>query len=287
MDRKILLEKDIYNNIKIKELINNILKNIEVNKNILQEAIKRDTENGNAIELNKIKDIVKKYTNYKEILTAEDIKSQKVDGIGNIAVVYSGTPDIMVDMAIKAIITNNNIVFFPNLVWATTECMTTIFNESMKSIKYKVCIANEEIEELYKNQELFDVAVFIGDKYEYYKFKQKFKKDIIYNSYGSIQIYSDNDYFENILKQIDEYVYNNNLVSFYYENENIEEAIKKINEIAITDTVAIFTKNSKKAIELIKNVKANKIFVNKYPFENYEFEFDEKKLLIKKQIITE
>ena len=63
--------------------------------------------------------------------------------------------------------------------------------------------------------------------------------------------------------------------------------IKKINEIAITDTVAIFTKNSKKAIELIKNVKANKIFVNKYPFENYEFEFDEKKLLIKKQIITE
>ena len=48
----------------------------------------------------------------------------------------------------------------------------------------------------------------------------------------------------------------------------------------------LFTKNSKKAIELIKNVKANKIFVNTYPFENYEFEFDEKKLLIKKQIIN-
>lgn len=48
--------------------------------------------------------------------------------------------------------------------------------------------------------------------------------------------------------------------------------------------MAIFTKDSKKATELIYKLKADKIFINKNPFEEYKFELNEEDLLMKKII---
>lgn len=286
MNIESLSNKNTYNISKIRKIVNSVYKNLDYNKSTLEEAIEKDDEDGNTIELDEIKAIVKKYLEYKEIVTDEDIKSQKVDGIGNVAVVYDGRPEIMVEMAIKALFTNNNMVFFPILNMATTQCIHTIFSETMKEIGYTGCIDYGKKDELFENKDYFNLAVFIGDKFEYYKFKKKFEKDIIYSSFGFIQIFSDDEFFDKEIDKINDYVFNNNYVAMFYDDEDVKEVIKQINDIAITDMVVIFTKKSKKAVELIKNIKAHKIYVNKYPFDKYKFEFDEKKLLIKKQIIT-
>ena len=67
----------------------------------------------------------------------------------------------------------------------------------------------------------------------------------------------------------------NSYKQLYYNPEELIEIYEKIKNEKVS-----------RKFRMTKNVKANKIFVNTYPFENYEFEFDEKKLLIKKQIIN-
>ena len=280
--------EDIYSFIKIKKVLNSVYKSLESNKNPLSKAIRIDEEDGNSFELESLKIIVKKYLDYKEVITEEDIKSQRVNGMGNVAVVYDGRPEIAIEMAIKCLLTNNNVTFFPNLDIATTNCILKIFEESMKEIGYNCTVIKciDDTEELYDNQDDYDLAVVIGDKYEYYKFKQRFLKDVVYCGFGSIGVYCDNDYFEDEVNKIREFIFNNNYVLNYYDEEDINEAIQGINDVTVTDRFAIYTKDSKKALQLIKNIKAHKIFVNTYPLDNYTFEFDETKLLLKKQIIT-
>lgn len=82
--------------------------------------------------------------------------------------------------------------------------------------------------------------------------------------------------------QLDKIAYINNFGIEYYNETNLEEVISKINEITSHNTVAIFTKDSKKATELIYKLKADKIFINKNPFEEYKFELNEEDLLMKK-----
>lgn len=280
--------EDMYSFIKIKKVLDSVYKSLESNKNTIEKMIKLDSEDGNELDFEKLKSIVKKYLDYKEIIKEEDIKSQRINGIGNVAVVYDGRPDTTIEMAIKCLLTNNNVTFFPNLDMATTKCVLKIFEESMKEIGYNNTVIKciDDTEELYDNQDDYDVAVLIGDKYEYYKFKQRFKKDTIYCGFGSIEVYCDDEFFEDEIDKINEFVFNNNYVMNYYDEKDITEAIKNINDATIIDTVVIFTKDSKKALHLVKNIKARKIYVNTFPFDNYTFEFDETKLLLKKQIIT-
>ena len=288
MNNEISLERNTYNVITVKRIINSILKNLDYNKKILEDAIAKDKKFSlQNIEIEQIKNIVKKYVNYKEILTQEDIKNHILDGIGNVAVVYEGNPYITVEMALKALYTHNNMIFFPNINSSFNTCLLTIFNESMKEYNYNIGFVIRELEDIYINEKLLDIAIFIGNKYEYEKFKNKFKKDVIYNGYGNVPIYVDDVYFKEILIKIDKYAFTNNFSVYYYKESDINDSINKINEIIVNDVAIILTKDSKKAMELIDKIKARKIYINIYPFDDYKFEFDERKLLIRKQIITE
>ncbi len=278
--------KNTYNIETIKRILTNILEDIDKNKQTLEQAIIADKNIGYTENLQQIKETIKNYINYNPILKLNDIKTQRMDGIGNVAVVYDGNVSVTIESIIKILYTHNNIVLFPNLRLAINECLLVIIKEVIKANSYSVNIEIcNNIDELYNNQELYDIAIFVGDKYEYKKFKNRFFKDIIYNEYGFVSIYADDVEFKNALIEIDKYVYVNNFFVDYYNDKDILETVKKINEITSNNTVAIFTKDLKKIAEFIYKVKANKIYVNKNPFENYKFELDEEKLLIKKKII--
>ena len=287
MDNNIVT-RDKYSYLMVKKVLNSVYNYLDINQKTFNEAIKIDEQDGHLINFEELKRIIKKYTEYKEVLTDDDIKSQKTDGIGNVAVVYDGRPEILIEMVVKCLYTNNNITLFPELGTATSKCILEIFDGSMKEIGYNnnVIQYEENIEELYNNQSNYDVAVFIGDIFEYSKFKKRFNKDIIYSGFGSVQVFCDNEYFEDIIEKMNEYCFENSLSIISHEETDIDEIIKKMNKITVIDCVAIFTKDSKKALQLIKNIKAHKIFVNTYPLDNYSFEFDETKLLLNKQIIT-
>ena len=263
----------IYDLEKIKNVLLGVIKGIEQNKWTLNKAIEEDKKIGYTEDLDKIKESINSYLNYNPQLTIQDIKNQSMDGYGNIAIIYDGSVEITIESIIKVLYTHNNITLVPNLNLSINNCIVEIITQEMKKNKYNVNIEIcDDINKIYSNQNMFDIAIFVGDKYEYKKFKTRFYKDIVYNPYGYITVYADNSDFKNILVQLDKIAYVNNFSIEYYNETNLEEVISKINEITSHNTVAIFTKDSKKATELIYKLKADKIFINKNPFEEYKFE---------------
>lgn len=270
---------------KIKNVLLGVIKGIEQNKWTLNKAIEEDKKIGYTEDLDKIKESINSYLNYNPQLTIQDIKNQSMDGYGNIAIIYDGSVEITIESIIKVLYTHNNITLVPNLNLSINNCIVEIITQEMKKNKYNVNIEIcDDINKIYSNQNMFDIAIFVGDKYEYKKFKTRFYKDVVYNPYGYISVYADSSDFKNILVQLDKIAYINNFGIEYYNETNLEEVISKINEITFRNTVAIFTKDSKKATELIYKLKADKIFINKNPFEEYKFELNEEDLLMKKII---
>lgn len=275
----------IYDLEKIKNVLLGVIKGIEQNKWTLNKAIEEDKKIGYTEDLDKIKESINSYLNYNPQLTIQDIKNQSMDGYGNIAIIYDGSVEITIESIIKVLYTHNNITLAPNLNLSINNCIVEIITQELKKNKYNTNIEIcDDINKIYSNQNMFDIAIFVGDKYEYKKFKTRFYKDVVYNPYGYISVYADSSDFKNILVQLDKIAYINNFGIEYYNETNLEEVISKINEITFRNTVAIFTKDSKKATELIYKLKADKIFINKNPFEEYKFELNEEDLLMKKII---
>ena len=268
-----------------KKIIENFYTKIKTNPTILNKVIREDKEEFITDKL-KLEQIIKKYLNYETCIRALN-NNQTIKSIGNIALIYDGNPYITIEMAIKSILTNNNMTFFTGNLEHVNRFLIRTINESLTECKSKTKLyINKDIYDLYAKQNTYDLGVFIGDKLEYKKVSSKFSRPIIYNGFGTVEIYADDIFFRNELTKIDKFVYYNNFNVNYYNNKNLDEAIKEINKIVINDTAAIFTKNKEKALEFVNKVNARNIYVNKNPFEKYEFKFDEDQLVIRKEIIT-
>lgn len=275
----------IYDLEKIRSVLLGTINSIKQNKEIFTKAIEEDKKMGYTEKLEEIIENIKSYVSFNPILTIQDIKAQSMDGYGNIVTIYDGSVEVTIEAIVKTLYTHNNLTLVPNLKLGINECIVEIIMQEMKKAKYNANIEIcDNLNKIYSNQNLFDIAVFVGDKYDYKKFKTRFYKDIVYNPYGYLYVYSDNDEFKNILIELDKYAYVKNFGIEYYKEGNIEEVISEINEITSHNTVVILTKNSKNATELIYKLKADKIYVNKNPFVEYKFELNERDLLMKKII---
>ena len=89
---------------------------------------------------------------------------------------------------------------------------------------------------------------------------------------------------KNTLLEIDNYVYDNNIELEVYKDKNVKEVVEQINIGKHNYCAVIFTKNKEDAYYFIKNVKAEKIFVNKKLSVEYEFELSDEDLTICKKI---
>ena len=162
----------IYDLDKIKNVLLGVIKGIEQNKWTLNKAIEEDKKIGYTEDLDKIKESINSYLNYNPQLTIQDIKNQSMDGYGNIAIIYDGSVEITIESIIKVLYTHNNITLVPNLNLSINNCIVEIITQEMKKNKYNVNIEIcDDINKIYSNQNMFDIAIFVGDKYEYKKFK--------------------------------------------------------------------------------------------------------------------
>lgn len=273
----------------IKEIIDSFI--LHINNNIYNIMQKIDIDSRKGMTKNSIDHIresIKKISNEAFLINQEKYNNKQIDGIGNIAVLYDGNPYVTISLAIKALKTHNNIIFFSKNIYETNDILINILKEVIEKCNYyKNAInlfENVQIKELKDNQHSFDKIIIIDDKYEYIKYKNMFDIPSTYNGYGNVSVYVDDEYFKNTLRKMDEYVYENNIKLDYYNNEDIEKDIEKINDIGLNDIAVIFTKNSKKAFDFINRIKSKKMYINKNPFDDYTFDFSEDELVFKKEI---
>lgn len=234
-------------------------------------------------------------TKYIEIVKNEpwelenNSKTLKIDGLGNIAVIYNGSPDILLYLAIKALKTHNNIIFFEDTdIHKSSNYIINLINNIITKNGYKSTIAIKRIKdfkEIYEYEKNIDTYMCIGEIQRYNVLKNNVKKNIIYSAYGTVSLYLDDKRLKDILLKMDEFIFENNLALDLYKDKDAKVVIDKINEKGEDFCSVIFTKDVKKAYYFLENVNSQIVYINKNPFENYNFCIDDKALVKKKIII--
>lgn len=216
-------------------------------------------------------------------------KSLLIEGIGNLGVIYNGNTELLLYLSLKALKTHNNIVFFENDIGKkVNEYIIKIINNILEANNYKTIISIKYIEnekEVSDYQDYFNAFICIGQIDKFYKFKKNIKKDIIYSAYGTLSLYMDNKELKNELLNMDEYIFKNNLYMDLYKDDDVKDVIEKINKKREDFCTVIFTKDIKKAYYFLENVDSQNVYINKNPFNNYEFYLDDIKIIKIKNII--
>lgn len=293
-ENKIIKDKDyIFDKVKVKAIINDFINDFNTKRSIIEKAIEEDYKVEKIkLDYNLMKKQLENISKIDIDIFNKNVSKTVYTGIGKLAVMYDGCSYITLDLILKGILTHNDIYLFSSdYMLATNTVIVTIINDIITKNKYEAVVKHlkarsELFREVYKNQKEFDQLIYIGKKEEFARIKNDFDIPLIYKELGNIFIYLEPELeFKDILLEIDRVAYENNLYIEYIKEENIEIVIKKINELGENDIVGIFTKNSNNAFQILTRANAKNIFINKNPFSNYVFEFDEKLLIKKKNLI--
>lgn len=211
-----------------------------------------------------------------------------VDGYGNIAVVYNGDPYVTLRLAIKALKTHNNIVFFAKKYLAINTKIIETINILAQKMKYakRVLSIEYNISEgtIFYNQNFFNMLLFVGEKREYQNFKKKLGIPSIYSGYGYVDVFIDSKRLKNEILEMDEYANENYIHINYYYEVDYPSVSKFLNKYELTETFALFSEDSEVIYRYINGIKAKNIFINTSPFENYKFDITEENLVYEKNI---
>ena len=112
----------------------------------------------------------------------------------------------------------------------------------------------------------FDKLVYVGDYFEYERFKTFFKKPVEYNNYGYIKLYIDQKKHKDEYKKINEFAYFENIyLEVYNDVQDFLLESKK------DDFAVLYLDNPKLINQAQKFIRAKDLIINSFPFDEYKF----------------
>lgn len=245
-----------------KNLLIEIKNGIEANKKLLDKEIQKAMSKGEFISIDKIIELVSSYENI-QVDVPEETK---------IAVAYSGKPEITVTYMLDSILHNNRVTLCANSNKQITEILNTILNESLINLKMK----NQWVDYdsnyneifLRDNENEFDKIIYIGDYFEYERFKSFFKKKVEYNNYGYIKLFMDKTKYSEEYKKIVNFTYLENISLELYDDVD-----DFINESREEDFAVIFA-DFQLINKIQKGLRAEEILFNTFPYDSYKFKIE-------------
>lgn len=239
------------------------------------------------VSLEKIISIIDEFINLKEY-NLKYTPNMIIDGYGNIGVYYNGDPYITLRFLLMALRTHNNIVFFCEKNYGVNsiiiETLNMILAKKINIEKIAMVEFNTIDGEIISTQTFFNKMVFVGDKMNYVKMRNKLAIPIIYAGFGNIDVYVDGNEFKNLILDINQYSKENNIEINYHYDVQIEEIIEDNNKYELTDSCVFLSKDTDLIYRFISEIKAKNIYINKNPFEEYKLSITESDLLYKKKI---
>lgn len=281
----ILNKYDKKNNIIIKRFISEL----KERKQMLEELLNKENEKFNTkFDIGLILEaILNKYNDFKQ-------ENNKKFGIGNIVAITNGDLYLQIDLIIKAILSNNRMLFINSPVLSNFNLyIVSIIQEILKdenldenliSIVYPL----EYKEVLVENQKNIDCIIVNKEYEEYSYFRKNVDLKVMYLDYGNINVYTDSDNFDSQIEKVVEEASNKEMDVYRYDIENIDEFFQKENNNFIFNTAVIFSDDIKKCMRLYEAIKAKNIFINEFDANKIEIGLDlsqiqfEKNLIIKK-----
>lgn len=255
-----------------------LINTFKQNKNLIEEAIKLDFKEWDyEFEFQYILDCIEENENNK----LENLKEkQNIYYPKNIAVVGKIDPKVLMNLIIKCLTLDINITFYlKDKLLATNKAIL----DSLKNNKYKYVYV-KNIDEFYKKQDEYDICLYLGNKKEYLNFTKRLNILSVYQNYGEIYIFLENKEFKSEMLNLEKYAYNNDIEIKYYISD-FEKAITEINNIGPVNIFGIYSKDSENAYKIANEIYSENVYINIDLTKKYKFDFDLKKLIIKKKIV--
>lgn len=272
--------KDVFSSLEqvIKENVLTLHKSIEEDNNTYHEKT----------NFSKIFETIER-VRLEEWLLTKSTTNMYYQGIGNIGVCYNGKPELFLYMSLKAIKTNNNIIFFENEETHITNLLLQKFIEkACTQNNYNICIKNIKYKDIsdFVDNNKFDMFMFINAQQKYLDFcaRNQSPIKIICSNYGTMDVFLADKQLENRLIEVDDYASKKDIDLEIYKNDTVEKVVKKINLRKNNYCAVIFTSNTQEAYYFLENVKAEKIFINQAPQKDYGIYIDDKEVTISKNI---
>lgn len=295
-----------YDSLKLlKEIYNNILNN----KNVILKANERDiAENkGFKIDFDVIdsimKEIEKEKSLYKnKLLTQKENQITEYDSLGIIDIFFNGNTYILIEMAMKGIISHNVIILISQVEYMKYTNITICniitrvlksqnINENMIQIK-----CDFDLIKYCENDFIIKKAFVIGNVDLHKTLKRISKIDTKYIGYNDCDIYvEDVDSITNLKEMV---LNNENVLFKIYVNKsidvdynddficvnNVDEAIEKMEFDSCNYCSMIFSKNKENSIKFAEMSKAKYIIINNTMNFNKAVDVDIKEFYCKKYI---
>ena len=242
------------------KLLSEIDEQIKMNKPFIEKALNEEYSKGTPIRFEKIQKIIKDFENVDSF----------IDEHQNIAVCYDGRPEITLTYILDSIVHNNNITYCINGNKRINEVLMEIVQDSLINCRLKNDWINydSKFNEIYlrDTEKNFDKLVYVGDYFEYERFKTFFKKPVEYNNYGYIKLYIDQK------KKADEY---RKIMKFAYDENIYLEVYNDVRDFLLEskkyDFAILYLDDFKVINQAQKFVKADELLINSFPFEDYKF----------------
>lgn len=247
------------------KIVGQIYDALENKKRDLYEAISKDyLENKKQISYNLLIDVIKKLQDIKEVNNENNPKT--------ILAIFNGNIYIALEIIIKAITQGKNIILvFENNQTHTIRKIISIIQE-IEGLPILKIYEEINLNRVLKEKNLIDRIIYFGDKRKYRVLRLNTNIEILYNGYGSINVYvDDEDEFELELTEIQEYAINNeNFV--YMHTDDIDEAIETINQDGKNYICICLSKDEEKIEKFKKKINSSNILINETKFENIKYE---------------
>ncbi len=257
-----------------KKIINNIFKNVSLEKVSLGEIteLKKDNE--------------KKLIYGKQIM-----------GIGNVLVINDGNTYIIIEMILRNIIAGNPCIFInKGYMFGTNELIIKLLNDLLTSFNLANLIqlfVADNYDIIYKNFANIDLIIGIVKREEQNQILKNSLCPVLLSGMENFEIYLDDDLFPELI--LNSLKINSQIILYVKEYldyaceqilvADLDEAIARINYEGSHYSTAIFTKTKENAAKFISEVKSKQVVVNTSPLIERLLDIKEEDLVIEKTII--
>lgn len=296
---------------KIPNIIKQIKKSLDINKDSIEEANKIDKKNNNGFILdfniinNIFDNIEKENIFYGDVtLSQKDDEKQIIYGsqimdYGNVVVINDGNPYVLIEMAIRNIKAGNTMIISNDgYMYGTNQLLVKIIQSVLEQLgesKNLIQIyISQDYDELLSNFANIDLVVCIGNHSLQQLILNKSKNTTITSGYENFELYIEDvthkDFIDKIINTgLNVEVYVKNDIDYEYENvikvDDLDEAIAQINYNGSSYSSAIFTTSNENASRFISEVKSKIITVNTSPTIERIIDIKQRDLVNEKTII--
>ena len=187
-----------------------------------------------------------------------------------ILVLYYGNPLITIRVLLESLQNNQKVqIIIQNMCYAVNKFLVELFIDVLKNYKIKSFISftnyegKEKIKEVVQNS---DAVYCIGNKNLYTILKDEI--DIKYIPFDCLDIYVDDEEFEDFSREVLNVAIENGYEAEIYEGMDLDTAIKYLNEFGNGLCILILSKSKENVDKFKSELNYKKIFVNENPFKD-------------------